>query len=1059
MHLNSLRLRNFKKYRRAEISFQDGLTGIVGSNGSGKSTLVEAIAWALYGNRAASIKKDYIRNALAGESDNVEVTLSLSLGRQEMVINRSMKGKGLMPDALLKLDGQPIAAGSREVDQRLEEILKIGYQDFMKTFYARQKDLDNLLKEGGAGKREYLLKLLGLDDIRERAMEQIKSDRGSLEDQKNRLAGALAEIGDVEARLEEAAVGIQQAEGGLAAAEQARATLSQQKEMRNRELEAQAERGRSHDLLAEKRSRLVARDREKREALKAEEMRLKEIEASKKLLADLQPRLERLAAVAAGMEALEPKRKSHEEVARMAAVASAGLERERKALSENEERLVKLLKDEASLQELEGNEKEHEALRVQMQSLEEKRDSHARLQSGLKEERIRQSAASANLVRTEAAIRELIRARARYDEVFPRKDEVKRLEGELANLSAKKQRQKEKEALLAQRDCLQARAARLEGEEALARRELEALGDLDGREAQLRHQDAELDRLGTEQNVVLADLKGGLKVAQSSRSEAERNLRKVRTLGEEGLCPTCERPLEGQLDLLIGKYQQAQEAAEKETARLQAMIRTQTDKIDGITRSRSSLKRAFDDLNSKKARRSALQADLRSLGVQLAEVKSEMSEAESRIEAIGEIGFDLQRMEQAEAALKALAPLIQECGILAARLDELPRREKERYTLAGELKAHEERCRSLEEQIQALGYAEADYTAARKRQAELKLLHDRFLALTERVRAIPALEERMAGQRKEQERLARALQKHRESLQALGFDPSEYEALQKERKALVPSEAEAQRIRIRLALEPEVRRRLEETASVLASLEKDLAEAAAQLQALCFSREEHEAARLALGEAEKELERARKEVSERRVQMGVLRAGLEQLLADAQRKKKHERTLRDLARRLEVVDTTRVLVNGFMDQVLKRVKSDIARTAGEILDEISGKYSLLKIDEDFNILVEDGGEYYPISRYSGGEIDMIAVSVRVAISEYLMRFGPDGESYSFLIMDEVFGSQDQEHREKMIQMLRGLEQRFPQVIAISHISDVQGQFDSTLQVVEDEIGGARVEAV
>ena len=103
--------------------------------------------------------------------------------------------------------------------------------------------------------------------------------------------------------------------------------------------------------------------------------------------------------------------------------------------------------------------------------------------------------------------------------------------------------------------------------------------------------------------------------------------------------------------------------------------------------------------------------------------------------------------------------------------------------------------------------------------------------------------------------------------------------------------------------------------------------------------------------------------------------------------------------------------------------------------------------------------WYPISRYSGGEIDMIAVSVRVAISEYLMRFGPDGESYSFLILDEVFGSQDQEHREKMIQMLRSLEERFPQIIAISHISDVQGQFDNTLLVVEDELGNSRVEAM
>ena len=214
-----------------------------------------------------------------------------------------------------------------------------------------------------------------------------------------------------------------------------------------------------------------------------------------------------------------------------------------------------------------------------------------------------------------------------------------------------------------------------------------------------------------------------------------------------------------------------------------------------------------------------------------------------------------------------------------------------------------------------------------------------------------------------------------------------------------------------------------------------------------------------LARAEEKLEMARKAVSEHQVRMGVLVAARDRFVEEAQRKREHERAFGEVRRRLEVVDTARALVNDFMDQVLIRVKNDIARAASEILEEVSGKYSLLKIDDDFNIQVEDGGNYYPISRYSGGEIDMIAVSVRVAISEYLMRFGPDGESYSFLILDEVFGSQDQEHREKMIQMLRSLEERFPQIIAISHISDVQGQFDNTLQVVEDELGNSRVEAI
>ena len=262
-----------------------------------------------------------------------------------------------------------------------------------------------------------------------------------------------------------------------------------------------------------------------------------------------------------------------------------------------------------------------------------------------------------------------------------------------------------------------------------------------------------------------------------------------------------------------------------------------------------------------------------------------------------------------------------------------------------------------------------------------------------------------------------------------------------------------------IAAEPEMQKSLTHALATLDDLEKDLSKAREMLKSLAYSPSEHETARLILAEAEEELELARKAVSEKKVQMGVLKADLDRLTEETKRKKELERTAVQVGRRVEVVDTTRTLVNGFMDQVLIRVKNEIAKTAGEILEEVSGKYSLLKIDDDFNILVEDGGEFYPISRYSGGEIDMIAVSVRVAISEYLMRFGPDGESYSFLILDEVFGSQDIEHREKMIQMLRSLEERFPQIIAISHISDVQGQFDNTLQVVEDEMGNSRVEAL
>ncbi|MFZ2470681.1 MAG: SMC family ATPase [Methanothrix sp.] len=1059
MHLNKLVMKNFKKFRHAQLEFSDGLTGIVGSNGAGKSTIVEAIAWALYGNRASSIKRDFIRNARARESDPVETRLALSLGKQELVIYRAMKGKGMMAEAFLVLDGERIATGSKEVDKRLEEILKISYQDFMKTFYARQKDLDNLLKEGGMGKREYLLKLLGLEDIKENAIMQIKADRDSLVEKKSWLAGALAEIGEVEARLENASLEILTGEKGLQEAEGCRARLLEAGEKRRQELEAMAEKMRLHGLLAERIKGLEAADREMKETAKAADKRLSEIDVCKKKLSDLQCMLERLAGITDRLEILQPKRVVYEQTARRAAAQEAAIQGEKKAFAESQRRLLELDKDGAMLEELRPKEAEHTKLQTRLLALEGLRDKHNEMQARQKEEGVRVQAIVANITRVKRLIGDLHKARVRQEEIASCPEEEKRCKIELAELVLQRELQKELDGLLARKNVQEERLARLKSEAAAARAEMEGLLGIEEKEAALRSQDKDLDQLGSELGRILADLRGSHKVEELAMAEAERSMKRVTALGAEGLCPTCERPLEGQRDLLIKKYENSVANAKAEMESLAAGIAAQTEKIEGATRSRSNLRAAFDELNVQKSRLSALQAELRSLAMQMHESQSEIKEISTKIEGLGTVSFDASKLVEVEATLKALGPLVMEYAALSQRLEDLPGLEAEIGLRQKELAALTERQEQLAREMQALGYAESDYLKARKSLASLKPLHDRFLSLSERVAQIPALNERLRRQEQEIERLDLALKAMQISQRNLGYNPQEYEALSEEKKDLTAVEKEAQKIRLIMAGEIEVQERLAAVRLAQQKLNLDLNECRQHLLAQAYSPEEHEKAKAVLASAEVQLEMARKAVSERQVNLGILLAARDRLAQEVQRKEDLEKKAALASRRLEVVEVTRDLVNSFMDQVLIRVKNDIARSAGEILEEVSGKYSLLKIDDDFNIQVEDGGNYYPISRYSGGEIDMIAVSVRVAISEYLMRFGPDGESYSFLILDEVFGSQDQEHREKMIQMLRSLEERFPQIIAISHISDVQGQFDNTFLVVEDEQGNSRVEAI
>ena len=78
-----------------------------------------------------------------------------------------------------------------------------------------------------------------------------------------------------------------------------------------------------------------------------------------------------------------------------------------------------------------------------------------------------------------------------------------------------------------------------------------------------------------------------------------------------------------------------------------------------------------------------------------------------------------------------------------------------------------------------------------------------------------------------------------------------------------------------MAGEIEARERLAAALAALEKLNLDLKECRQHLLALAYSSEEHEKAKAMLASAEAELEMARKAVSERQVQMGILLAARE----------------------------------------------------------------------------------------------------------------------------------------------------------------------------------------
>lgn len=1054
MHLNRLVLRNFKKYKRADITFQDGLTGIIGGNGAGKSTIVEAIAWALYGSKAATVERKFIKNVNAKPEEPVEVHLTLSIGKKELVISRIMKGKSMLPDASLSINGQQVAKGVREVDAHLSRLLKISFQDFMRTFYAKQKDLDNLIREGGAGKRDYLLKLLGLEDIREIGLEITKEDLREIETKVNRASGALSELGDVESRIEELRAQKASASAELKRREIALRDAERDKEIAESDLELLDGKRRENEHLNREIEHIQGYIADRERTVKEESVRLEGIERKKRKLEELASDLRRLNEMRERLQELEADREIYESLS--SGLKSIQVERREalRSLKEIEIRLEELYRYRKEMENLREREDLYVSTGRELEELERKREnfmSYVHSIAGLDE---RRAALLGDYTRKAGIVKELREARGSLPDLERRLSAMEALNMELEELERAKEKRRRLDELLFERKAHNERRDLLLKRFNQIHKKISEIGDLAQEEEELRTKEIRLDELMNSLNQKRTDTESSRNLARSRLLESQKSLRQIESLGAESPCPTCERPLGDQYTRLTEKYRDEISRYRSDCERAVAELCDLNESIKQAQHLKESLRSSEESLIRRRNALASLEAELREVRLQLSEIEERISELDGEINAIGLVDYDPKRYEEVKRSLSGYDELIEERAKLLARLENLPGLERDLSETRENVSALDERILELSRSISIVDYDERAYLRSKSILLDLQSSHERYRFLLQRTGEIKGLEEQLEAARTRVMRLDVDLLKVENELSELGFDTDEYKRLRDEVTRLAEIESIANNLRVEIASEDLSRSRMLEAEADLRSLHAQVADLSTRLADLGYNDAAYENAKKRLSDAEEKLRFTNEEYVKMRDELSRLEWNLSELNEDLKRKMALEKDIDELNRRAQVISIVRDLLVKFMDALLVRVRDEIALNAARIMEEVTGKYSILKIDENFNILIDDRGTDYPIWRFSGGEIDMIALSVRIAISEYIMRSSGEESGYSFMILDEVFGSQDIEHRERMINMLRSLGVRFPQLFAISHISDVQGQFDSTIVVSEDDMGNS-----
>ncbi|MDP1793838.1 MAG: SMC family ATPase [Acidimicrobiales bacterium] len=139
------------------------------------------------------------------------------------------------------------------------------------------------------------------------------------------------------------------------------------------------------------------------------------------------------------------------------------------------------------------------------------------------------------------------------------------------------------------------------------------------------------------------------------------------------------------------------------------------------------------------------------------------------------------------------------------------------------------------------------------------------------------------------------------------------------------------------------------------------------------------------------------------------------------------------------------LLNAFKDHEAGSVGPRLAGHARALFDQMTdGVYNGLDLTENFEVRLTDANRTFDLRRFSGSEVDLANLALRIAISECVTL--QSGGAVGLLVLDEVFGPLDHSRRTRLLEALTNLETRFRQVLVVTHADDVKAQLPSAIEV-------------
>ncbi len=405
-----------------------------------------------------------------------------------------------------------------------------------------------------------------------------------------------------------------------------------------------------------------------------------------------------------------------------------------------------------------------------------------------------------------------------------------------------------------------------------------------------------------------------------------------------------------------------------------------------------------------------------------------------QLEGEGKRKGDLFRANQKETA-----ELSQQITTYESQITKLTSAENERVRFVSEVS-------QLTERIETLRALAKEWEATgKKRLKEVeKLLENSKYAVEEQ---------------KQLARLDRELAK-------LGYDAAAHDEVRTREGELRSAEEEQNNLKLATEVSRQIESEIENLETERQNRHDETEQLQRELEAAARALSEAESKFPNLDEAERELFRLRESENNIRSQLGGAQQRVDILKTQRTRRADFEKEREELHRQVAQHRTLERAFgkDGVPALLIEQALPQIEERANELLDRLSdGQMSIRfitqeeykdrkrdELKETLEIQISDSAGSRNYEMYSGGEAFRVNFAIRLALSEILAQ--RKGARLQTLVIDEGFGSQDTQGRQRLIEAINLVKPDFAKILVITHLDELKDAFPTRIEVEKSDRG-------